>query len=84
MCGGRGYGKEADTPMPAQGGVGIGTGGEVGGVGTRYHAWPKSYDHGPSHLYNAGTEHVGYSPTRQTLLAPSAKRREMFGESHEG
>ena len=24
--------------------------------------------------YNAGTEHVALSPTRQTLLAPSAKR----------
>ena len=23
-----------------------------------YHAWPKSYDHRPSHPYNAGTEHV--------------------------
>ena len=33
----------------------------------------------PSH-----TEHVGFSPTRQTLLAPTAKRREVLGESHEG
>ena len=31
-----------------------------------------------------GREHVGFSPTRQTMLAPSEKRREMFGESHEG
>ena len=38
-------------------------------------------DHKPSHPYNAGAEHVGFSPTRQTLLAPSAKRREVFGES---
>ena len=38
----------------------------------------------PSHTYSAGTERVGFSPTRQTLLAPSAKRREVFGESHEG
>ena len=37
-----------------------------------------------SHSYYAGTEHIGLSPTRQTLLAPSAKRREEFGESHEG
>ena len=37
----------------------------------------------PSHHYNAGTEHVGFSPTRQTSLAPSAKHREVFGESHE-
>ena len=48
------------------------------------HAWPWSYDHRPSHPYNAGTEHVGFSPTRQTLPAPSAKRREVIGESHEG
>ena len=38
----------------------------------------------PLHPYYAGTEHVGPSPTRQTLLAPRAKRREVFGESHEG
>ena len=40
----------------------------------------------PSHTYtyNARTEHVGFSPTRQALLAPSAKRREVFAESHEG
>ena len=31
---------------------------------------------------NARTEHVGFSPTRQTFLAPRAKRREAFGESH--
>ena len=30
------------------------------------------YDHRPSHPYNAGTEHVGFSPTRQTLPAPNA------------
>ena len=47
-------------------------------------AWPQSYDHRPSHPYHAGKEHVGISPTRQTLLAPSAKRRAVFGESHEG
>ena len=39
----------------------------------------------PTHLfYYAGTEQVGFSPTRQTLLAPSSKRREVFGESHDG
>ena len=32
-------------------------------------------DHRPSHPYNAGTEHVEFSPTRQTLLARSAVRR---------
>ena len=38
----------------------------------------------PSRPCYAGTEHVGFSPTRQTLLAPSAKHREVFGKSHEG
>ena len=38
----------------------------------------------PSHPYNAGTEHVGFSPTRQALLATSAKRRRVLGESHNG
>ena len=37
-----------------------------------------------SHPHNAGTEHVGFSPTRQTLLAPSAKRRKVLGESLKG
>ena len=37
-----------------------------------------------SHPYYAGTEPVGFLPTRQAFLAPSAKRREVFGESHEG
>ena len=44
----------------------------------------KSWGHRPSHTYNAGTEHVGFSPTRKALLVPSAKRREVGGESHEG
>ena len=39
--------------------------------------------HRPSHPYNAGTEQVVFSPTTQTLLAPSAKRRDMLGEAHE-
>ena len=38
----------------------------------------------PSHPYHAGTEHVGFLPTRRTSLVPSAKRREVFGESHVG
>ena len=29
----------------------------------------------PAHPHNAGTEHVGFSPTRKALLAPSVKRR---------
>ena len=35
----------------------------------------------PSHPYYVGTEHVGFPSTRQTLLAPSVKRRGVFGES---
>ena len=31
--------------------------------------------HRPSHSYNAETEHVEFSPTRQALLAPSCARR---------
>ena len=30
-----------------------------------------------------GTEHVGFSPTRKALLAASAKRREVYDESHQ-
>ena len=41
-------------------------------------------DHRPSHPYYAGTEHVGFSRIRQTSCAPSAERRDVFGESHEG
>ena len=46
-------------------------------MAVKWHVWPQ-------HAYNTGTGHVGFSPTRQTLLAPSEKRREMFGDSHEG
>ena len=45
---------------------------------THCHAWPQSHDQGPLHPCNVGTEHVGFSPIRKTLLAPSAKRREVF------
>ena len=31
-----------------------------------------------------GRKYVGFSPTRQTSLAPNAKRREVFDESPEG
>ena len=50
----------------------LGEGG--GGRECLCHGCPQSYDHGPSHPCNAGTEHIGFSPTRQTLLAPSAKQ----------
>ena len=33
----------------------------------------------PEHPYNAETEDVGFSPTRQTFLARSVKPREVFG-----
>ena len=55
-----------------------------GGRGYSVFAWPQSYDHRPSHPYYVGPEYIGFSPTRQALLAPSAKHREVFGESHEG
>ena len=35
------------------------------------------YDHRPSHPNHAGTEHLGFSPTTQTSLAPDAKRHEV-------
>ena len=60
----------------------------LGGGGRGVHSvcvWPQSYDHRSSHPDYSGTEHVGFSPTRQALLlAPSAKRREAVGESPEG
>ena len=44
----------------------------------------RMHDHRPSHPYNTGMEHVGLSPTGQIALAPIAKLRGVFGESHEG
>ena len=40
-----------------------------------YRASPycSSFDRSPSLPYDAGTDHVGFSPTRQTLVAKSAK-----------
>ena len=38
----------------------------------------------PSHPCNVGTEHVGFSDTKQTLFTPSVERREVLGESCEG
>ena len=37
-----------------------------------------------AHPYYAGMEHVGLPTPRHTLFAPTAKRREVFSESHEG
>ena len=42
------------------------------------------YENRPSHTHNAGMEHVGVSPSRQTSRASSAKLCETFGESQEG
>ena len=70
--------------------MGTRAGGGGGGRGYSVGAWPWSYDHRPSNPYYAGTEHVGFSPsrqtcpTRQTWLAPRVKRREVLGEPHEG
>ena len=54
----------------------------AGGVYS-FHTRPYSYEHRPSHPYNPGTEHVGFSTTTQALLAPRATRRGVFGESHD-
>lgn len=35
--------------------------------------------HPYKHPYNAGAEHIGFSPTRWTFLAPSVRRRQEFG-----
>ena len=53
----------------------------IGSQGRGTRAWP--YHRRPSHHYNAGTGHVGFSPTRQALRAPSAKHREAFCVLHE-
>ena len=42
------------------------------------------YGHRPSNAYTAGTERVGFSPTRQALLTPRLERPEVLGESHGG
>ena len=70
--------------LPPHGTVPTSFMGEGGGGVYSVCAWPKSYDRRPSHPYYAGTERVGFSLARQTLLAPSAKHREVFGELHEG
>ena len=57
--------------------------GREGGV-QFFHAQPQCQDHRPSHPYDAGTAHVGLSPTTQTTRAPSAERGDVFGDSHEG
>ena len=54
------------------------------GGGIHYHPWPSSYEHRPSHPYNPGTEQlVGFHRLGTYCFAPSAKRREVLGGSHE-
>ena len=55
-----------------------------GGWGGHINHDRSPYDHRTSHPYNATTDKVEFSPTSQTSRAPSAKRREMFRELHEG
>ena len=43
-----------------------------------------SYSYRPSLPYSAGMDQVEFLQTRQTLLALSAKRREVTVESREG
>lgn len=45
---------------------------EVQSGGYSCHAWP-SYDYGPWHVYNAGTEQVGLSRTEQAFLCCSKR-----------
>ena len=45
-----------------------------GGVSYVMPSRSRMYDHRSSHPYNAGTEHVGCSQTRQTLLVPKRGR----------
>ena len=73
------------TPWPICG-KRVMTKAKAGGV-PEIHTWPSSYDHRPSHPYNADTEHDGFSPTRQTLLAQArstvrCSARHMTGELH--
>ena len=51
----------------------MGKSAQQGGGGYSLSSWSELYDHRPSHLSNAGTEHVGISPTRQTSLVHQAR-----------
>ena len=43
-----------------------------------FNAKSESYGHRPLHPHNDGTDKIGFSPSRQTSRAPSAKRREVL------
>ena len=45
-----------------------------------YHAWPKSYDHRPSHPYNAGTEHVGFFTDQADIGGTAAIKNVRTGD----
>ena len=51
-----------------------------GGGCTQYHC--RSLETIEPRIATLPGEHVGFSPIRQTLLTPSAKRREVLGISH--
>ena len=70
-------------PWEGEGREGVGEG---RGCHQVMHGRSRRCGHRPSHRYNAGTEHVGFSPTRQTLIACTKReaKGEAFGESHEG
>ena len=51
-------------------------GNREGGVYTHHKTCGRSCDHRPSHPYNTGTEHVGFSPTRKALLARGGRGRD--------
>ena len=46
-----------------------------GGILIIIHGRSRMNDHRPSYPYNAGTEKIRFSPTTQTMLAPSANKK---------
>ena len=54
-------------------------GGVLNNFACHSHIWPFT-----SHPYKAGTEHAGFLPDQARNQSPSAKRRDVFVESHEG
>ena len=65
--------RAGDSRYPGRRRVGSGEGGDS------CHAWPKPWNY--TLLYHAGTEHVGFAPTRQTVLACAIKREAPWGVS---
>ena len=49
------------------------------------HAWPSSYDHKPSHPYNAGIKRVGFFTDQADIACTKHEERgEVLSESGEG